>query len=424
MSKLFSALSLLDEQTSIVTIESTDSYNDDSYFIETLDFLSNKNREFTYLNAALYKGINESSGDAILIRESFSDFFDGIKKFIKSIIKFLKNLLAKFWVRINSLFMRDKYIEQHKGDLAKFSSIHEFDIRGYTFKFEEDVPSINPLQKLDDSIADFKDASGKAKGKDAMKTAYDSFLDTKNGNSYMDDIRKACIKAKSNISETDFKDELFKIYRSGDSSTSKISVTNAIVTEALSFFTNYDKMKTSTQRHSDNIEKKYNEIQKKLDSVNKITQDGKEVVSIEDIIDGDTSSDKIALYDLFMKAKSQEITTIANMHLMAFSAKLDALKDCYGQDKSILYGAFKKILAKNEAVVDEEISHNYNPYAVPTDDKHDKNHHLDKQYVHDPHDSPAMKERKDRLLHHALKSTLNNESIDLSLIPNYVSEVE
>jgi hypothetical protein len=351
MSKLFSPLSLVDEHTSIVSVRSTDSYIDESFFVETLDFLTEQNREFSFMNARLYKNINESTNDPIVIRESFSEFFTSVKNFIKKIIKFLKKLIAKFWVRINSLFMRDKYIEAHKDQLAKFSSDHEFDISGYNFGFDEDIPSINVLQNLDQSIADFK-IDGKAKSKDDLQKAYDAFIDKKNSNNYLDNLRKECIKAKSNIDEVDFKDALFKVYRSGDKSKIKLTVTNAIVTEALAFFTNYEKMKTSTQRHADNVERVYNSIQKNLNKVNQTTVDGINQVSIDDFVDNgkDVSTDKIALYDLFMKAKSQEIQLISNMHLMAFSAKLDALKECFDQDKKIMYGAFKKILAKSESV--------------------------------------------------------------------------
>jgi len=366
MSKLFSPLSLLDEHTSIMPVGSTDSYNDDSFFIETLNFLTEQTKSFTLLNAGLYNNINESCNDPIVVRESFSEFFDGIKAFIGKIITFIKKLLAKFWVRINSLFMRDKYIEQHKEELSKFTSTHEFDISGFNYKFVEGVPALEILQTFSDSIADFKiDKTDSAKSAKDLQASYNTFLDKKNSNSYLDTTRKRCIGAKSNIDESDFKDELFKVFRDGDSSKVKITVTTAIVNEALAFFTGYDKMKTSTQRHADNVEKLYNGIKKNLDTVTKETVDGKEQVSIEDIVDGDTSSNKIAIYDLFMKAKSQEIQEISNMHLIAFSAKLDALKDCFTQDKQIMYGAFKKLLAKNEEV---DLSNIPDEYVSDMDD--------------------------------------------------------
>ena len=352
MSKLFSPLSLVDKSVTVVSIESTGSYIDESFFNETLDFLSEQNRMLSVMNANLYKRISEADGNIYSINEGFSDFFGAVKNFIKSVIKFIKNLLAKFWVRINSLFMRDKYIEQHKSELAKFASQHEFDIQGFKYTFDEDVPSVGILQSFDQSIADFQSQSGGGKSKKDLEQAYNSFIDNKNSNSYLNDKRKECIKAKSNIDESDFKDELFKVFRNGDNSKSKITVTNAVVIEALTFFSGYDKMKTSTQRHLDNVEKLYNEIQKKLDTLTKKIDTETKEISIDTFVDNvDPTADKLALYELFTKAKSQEIQAIANIHTMAFSAKLDALKECYAQDKTILYGAFKKLLAKAESTM-------------------------------------------------------------------------
>lgn len=355
MGKLFSPMSLIDESTSVVSVVSTDSYIDESYFVETLNFLAEQNRVYSLLNANLYRSISESGNDPIIIREAFSDFFGAIKNFIKKIIAFLKKLLAKFWVRINSLFLRDKYIEQHKDELAKFTTTHEFDISGYTYTFKEDVPKIDVLMNIDQSLADFASGSSgdkkNAKDAKAMKTAYDNFLAKKNSNRYLDDMRQTVIGAKSPIDESSYKEELFKVYRNGDKDKSKVNVTNSVVMDALAFFTGYEKLKNATQRQADNVEKIYGSIQKKLDRVNVVKDGDVENVTIEDIVDGDSSNDKLALYDLFLKAKSQEIQLISNLHTMAFSAKLDAIKDCFTQDKTILYGAFKKLLAKQEGVI-------------------------------------------------------------------------
>lgn len=351
MSKLFSAFSLVDESVSTIAINNPAAYMDDSYFIEALDFLTGIQKAQSCATAKLYKTISESSTDRIAVQEGFSEFFGTIKGFIKKIIDFIKKLAAKFWVRINSMFLRDKYIEKNKGELAKFSTKHEFDIKGYTYTFTDTVPSTTQLMTLAQSIADFKVDSGGAKTYEDLKKSYDAFMDTKKSSSYLDDKRKDCISAKSNIDESDFKDELFKVFRNGDLSKSSITVNSNVVVEALAFFTNFEKLKNQTQRYSDNMEKEYRNIQKSLEKVQtKAIGDSKEV-DISDFVDNvDVTADKIALYDLFMKAKSQEIQEISNIHVMAFSTKLDAIKEDFTQSKGILYGAFKKILAKNESV--------------------------------------------------------------------------
>ena len=377
MAKLFSAFSLIDESTTNISIINPAGFKDESYFIEGLEFLSKIRNEHNLATAKLYKTISESATDRIAIREGFSEFFGSIKAFIKKIIDFIKKILSKFWVRMNGTFLRDKYIESHKGELSKFESKHEFDINGFTYTFTDAIPSTDVLMSLNQSISDFSieanGSKGSAKSIEKLKAAYDSYTEKKNSNSHLDYVRKQCIGSSSNIDESDFKDELFKVYRNGDLTKTKITVTAAVVTEALAFFTNYDKLKQQTQRYSDNVEKLYKEIQKKLDKVQITSVNGADQVSIEDFVDKDTSTDKIALYDLFMKAKSQEIKEVSDLHVMAFSSKLDAINEDFIQSKTIAYGAFKKILAKNEEVVYTEALGSFDSFKASLISKLDSN---------------------------------------------------
>ena len=47
--------------------------------------------------------------------------------------------------------------------------------------------------------------------------------------------------------------------------------------------------------------------------------------------------------NLYIKLLTNQITEMTTMHSMAFSYKLDALKDKYTQDKRILYIALSKL---------------------------------------------------------------------------------
>ena len=47
--------------------------------------------------------------------------------------------------------------------------------------------------------------------------------------------------------------------------------------------------------------------------------------------------------DMYMKAKVTQVQQMSSIHTMAFSAKLQAAKDCFVQNKSILYKALSKI---------------------------------------------------------------------------------
>ena len=47
--------------------------------------------------------------------------------------------------------------------------------------------------------------------------------------------------------------------------------------------------------------------------------------------------------DMYMKAKVTQVQQMSSIHTMAFSAKLQAAKDCFVQNKSMLYKALSKI---------------------------------------------------------------------------------
>ena len=51
--------------------------------------------------------------------------------------------------------------------------------------------------------------------------------------------------------------------------------------------------------------------------------------------------------DLFVKKKAEQIIEMCNIHSLAFSYKLDAIKDCYKQDKDVLYKALSKLASVN-----------------------------------------------------------------------------
>ena len=103
-------------------------------------------------------------------------------------------------------------------------------------------------------------------------------------------------------------------------------------------------MKKNIKKQSKDIESKYQEISKSFD---KVTGDfnkaaGTYSVTI-DGVNGTVDKDAITELDLWCKAKASQIQKISTIHHMAFSAKLDALKDCFKQDKTILYKALYRI---------------------------------------------------------------------------------
>ncbi len=358
MNAVFNAQSFIKESTLSLHVENTHQLEYHSYFLEGLNFLSQLRKEKTIQEAKLYRVMAEAGDNLWVVHEGFGDFFQWVKDFIKKVINFFKKLLAKFWVRINSLFGRDKYIEDHKDQLREFGSEHEFDIKGYNFTIKDGVPKLDPVENIEDTLSNLiasadKNSNNskpyKIKEKDELKQAYINFQEDK------DDLRKeraAILGENGKIDESDWKDTLFETFRDGDREKTTITVTSSVVTESLTNFTNHDKLKSKTEKQRDNVEKAYNRIQKRFDQLAEKAKNlaSKDSVTVSDFVDSELSTksdeEKIFTISAFARDISNRLEEISNLHVMAFTAKLDAIKDRYHQDKAILYGAFKKILAK------------------------------------------------------------------------------
>lgn len=356
MNAVFNAQSFIKESTLSLHVENTHQYEYNSYFLEGLNFLSQLRKEKTVQEAKLYRVMAEAGNNLWVVHEGFGDFFQWVKDFIKKVINFFKKLLAKFWVRINSLFGRDKYIENNKDQLREFGSEHEFDIKGYKFTIKDGVPTLDPVEKIEDTLSGLIGEADKTnnkksynvKDKTVLKNAYARFQEDKDK---LDNVRASILREDGLIEDSDWKDALFEKFRDGDREKITITVTSSVVTESLTNFTNYDKMKSKTEKQRDNVEKAYNRIQKKFDELaEKAKNLAGENVSVSDFIDDNANDradeDKIFTISAFARDISNRLEEISNLHVMAFTAKLDAIKDRYHQDKSIIYGAFKKILAK------------------------------------------------------------------------------
>ncbi len=356
MNAVFNAQSFIKESTLSLHVENTHQHEYTSYFLEGLNFLSQLRKEKTIQEAKLYRVMAEAGDNLWVVHEGFGDFFQWVKDFIKKVINFFKKLLAKFWVRINSLFGRDKYIEDHKDQLREFGSEHEFDIKGYNFTIQDGIPKLEPVEDIENALhglANVVDNNGNKsyslKAKKDLKAAYIKFQEEK------DDLREqraAILGENGKIDESDWKDALFEKFRDGDREKTTITVTSSVVTESLTNFTNHDKLKSKTEKQRDDVEKAYNRIQKQFDQLAEKAKNlaSKDSVTVSDFVDSELSTkadeDKIFTISAFARDISNRLEEISNLHVMAFTAKLDAIKDRYHQDKAILYGAFKKILAK------------------------------------------------------------------------------
>lgn len=324
---------------------------EETYFFSTLDFLSEIKEEYTNARIDLYSALSESTNQQI-ISESFSNFFDSAREVITKFIEFIRNLVDRFITSLNKIIKSDKYLKKYKNDILSFSSEHEFPMSIYNYTFSSNIPNIHAEEEFDKIFADLKKMTVENRTIESIKKVYDDYC-----NSLEDKYnwtRAKIIGLERSIYQSDYAQELFDIYRDGGT---KNTTTITFQTVSLSYhrFENYIDNIRSIEKQKSSIESDYNEIRKKLMHINS-SDNGKIKLKANNVDFTSTyllNDDMMNTWDLLIKAHVDEIINISSMHALAFSAKLDALKECYRQDKVILYNALQQVQKKSLREQDE-----------------------------------------------------------------------
>ena len=345
--------------------ESYDETEITSYTNEGYVFLESMYKDFNLYKKELYVAVAESEGSQQIITESFSDFFVKLKELIVRFINFIKSLFNKFILNINRMIRSDKYIRKHKEDLYLFEKEHEFTFNGYKYSIKSNVPLITIAQDLD---ADFIKVNKTTLEEPAVGGNGDSVavkikklnddLTKKIRAGYYDEIRAKVLGKtdKSKIKEANFSKKLFKEYRSNRSEKEEFTVTYSIVLDCYNVFDNYKEKLETVKETKNDIEEAYEEIKEKLEEMysTKSTENNTSTIDFLYLTgDSDTDLPKTSIQmsvsnlnelDSYFKKLSDVITTISTIHTIAFTAKMDALKEEFLQSKAILYKALSKVV--------------------------------------------------------------------------------
>lgn len=366
-----------------------------SFMSMAYDYITESTIFYDNLNKKFYKTVLESQGDFYIINEAFEGFIDKVKEIIKKFLEFIKRVFNEFIARLNGMFKSEKYLKKNMKEFNKFTSDHEFDMEVYEFSnIRENKPDIQVYQLVLGTGADIPTVKGgtishaDSSGDSAhakIKAAYDDLKDGLNED-YYDKVRGALIGNTNGVSAGDFPDELFAYFRNNDMDKTNTTITSAYVLDAKTKFLGYENLKKSIERTKKDIEREYEDTRKalermmstsgkdiKLASSNAIavqvmgimdTDNGKKVYGDADYTyDSDeyTGADRAeqqiktatpqqtrTLIDSYLKAKVSQVQALSNIHSQVFSAKLEAAKDEFNQNKAVLYRALYKITGKQK----------------------------------------------------------------------------
>lgn len=360
-------------------------FSEHSYVQDGYDFILETTRFFNEAEKVFYSKVMGSYGDEKIINESFGDFFNKIKDIIKKFIEWIKKVFKQFVAKLAALVSSDKYIKKHHNLLSKFDATDEFEFNGYAFTHVTDVtvPRANALDafvgsgnnifSIDNTSVDLGFVGTDTNADKINKTNeyLQKRIDTLNDSleDFYDDFRgKVINQDDTKITSTEFAEELFKKFRSGDNRTSSITIDSTYVNEAYRRFDKYKETVKEIEKTQKAIIKDYEDLEKHLDKLIKFNKDQQNFTVGSGGVAGGYSAGQISKlgtlpsganalnYDQvgfdkmnsWLKIQSSKVSQMCSIHTQAFSAKLEACKDCLSQDKKILYKAIQQVLKKKQ----------------------------------------------------------------------------
>lgn len=333
---------------------------DECYFATAVNFIKEANQNIVDAKKDLYKSISEAT-DQYVVLESFSDFFSKINDIINKFIQFIKSLVARFITHIQKLIKSDKYINSHKKEFDKFKDTDKFTMNGYTYTFDPNIPAAAASVNFNKDL--FEDLYNSSKDFDFSVEGINAAIANMNNNEVYDEFRGNVLQKDYNISIGEWDTELFKIFRNDDLDTSEIEVDSTLVHKTLNRFATFNSYKKQVEADQKRIQNDYENVKKQVKEIvrgngnlnmsafiERMPQDMKTDIKRNNYTNqGIITGELMYKLDLYTKIKVDQITEFSNIHTLAFSAKLDALKESYKQDRALLYTALLKVQRTDNA---------------------------------------------------------------------------
>ena len=359
-----------------------------SFVQEGYDFILEIGRDYMNAEKTFYTEVLGSYGDNEIITESFDGFFNKIKEIINKFIEWIKKVFKQFVTKINALFNNEKYIKKNQKLLNKFESQDEFEFNGYEFTNidKTNIPAANAQEAFIDETngkgyfnnwytkGDYNDTADPDRTlrngeTETLNTALDNSLTTLNDNleDFYDALRGKVIGKDEKIDSNDYPNELFSFFRNDENTTSNITIDATYVLEAYRRFDKYKDLVKSIEKTQKDMIKDYEALEKYLDKMIKLTKsDSKNTLSFTSVGSNKYVSGQITalgvtdfsaktVYDTstydkmnnYLKTQSSKVSQMCTIHTQAFSAKLEAAKDQFKQDKKILYKALQQVIKRS-----------------------------------------------------------------------------
>lgn len=276
-----------------------------------------------------------------ILEEGFKDFLKSAAQFFERIIKAFKDFMSKVFMYLQSYFGNfDKFMSKHKDKIMQANP--DFDIKGYTYTFSDNVPNLSPIEDL---ITDYN--AGLSGLNDRAREDVIKERDQYTNETYYSELRGKVLGNNKKIYRDEYLKDVHAIYRNGATGEADtIHVDRAVLNDAASKYSTYKNMLKSCKRDRDktiilleNLKAFFNK------SVSNHFEDDKTVLYAHRVSvrkDGHSlelgqhdsvehSNATVNLYNTYYNFRWRQSKELSFMCVQAITEKVNALKACVKQ---------------------------------------------------------------------------------------------
>ena len=302
---------------------------------------------------ATYHGI--CCKDARIVTEGFKDLANKAYEFFKNILKKVMNFISNTIGYISSYIQDfEKFIEKYKDNVSEFKP---FDVEGFTYTISASPVDNCGLTKI---VTGFNTTSNKLK---SMSLGDIQAMIAKEANKdQLSELRAKIAGASGSIKEDKFASALYKQYRGEKDSKHTIKVDHGSINNMISEFKELKKIVKEVEAEGRDLQGVFNDIIDFFKSMPQYEYTGsdKKVNSYKMSTSSDSASftkdqseeysndyyKKVTAYYNFCFKLSKDISA---MYSKAYTAKVMAIKEAIGFNRSVIRKALSPFASKESS---------------------------------------------------------------------------
>lgn len=325
------------------------SIEETSLLIQSLSYISESDNNIREIMGNVMKESYNSDNPVKAFNESFS-FGSIIKTIIDFFVENIKKAYYAFKGFLSKIFGGDKVLDKYKSQLLNYSiTLKKLPFSHYNYtNLDIDIPpsSLEVIfQEEYDILVEDLNKIGELKEKQAIILELNKLSENiSNDKNYFNLLRRKVMSSaykggKEAITDTDYIKELKLLFRNNMDTPTNEDIPSYEVRKSAEIFFNNKSLEDSIKAQNKRIEKSAGTMKQKLEKLNP-SNFMKEYQPID--YDIEFALNKV------LKSKADQMGTACNIILLAYSEKLQAIKDAVIQYKKILHEAVKELIKEGK----------------------------------------------------------------------------